>query len=101
MKQELGTIKCRTCENTAVVKKNTKKKFYYVCPGCGLVQPAGKAAQEWLTNHSTWYAGCSPAELENDAEESESRSEVAPPPPLPPKPENNFRSKLSSLLTLD
>ena len=50
--ETIGKVPCAFCESTAPVRKNAKRKLYYVCGGCGIVQPNMPRFQEWILEHA-------------------------------------------------
>ncbi len=57
----IGKVPCAFCAQPAPVRKNSKGKLYYVCSGCGIVQPNMPGFQEWILEKATITGAAAPA----------------------------------------
>ena len=76
-----GTVLCRHCEATAEVRVNVKRKLYYVCPSCGILQATGQSFQDWILEHAT-MDGAPPS-----TSPPPKPADLPAPPPPPPSPQ--------------
>lgn len=65
----IGKVPCAFCSTPAPVRKNAKAKLYYVCNGCGIVQPNMPGFQEWILDHATITGATPAAQVEKGTEE--------------------------------
>lgn len=56
-RDDIGSVCCAFCQGTAPVRKNAKSKLYYVCSGCGIVQPNMPGFQEWILSNARITGG--------------------------------------------
>ncbi|MGI2072629.1 hypothetical protein [Shewanella baltica] len=66
---DIGTIICPICGDSAPVRRDCNGKLYYVGKA-GMIKPNMPAGQDWmLENADIWGKGIKPAEAANDAVE--------------------------------
>ena len=53
--EDKGKVICPFCNGSAPVRRNSKGKLYFNCPGDGLVQPALPHFQSWMMDNADIY----------------------------------------------
>lgn len=75
MNETIGTMQC-FCGARAEVRKSAKRKLYWYCGNCGLIQPSLPGGQDYILNHAS--IGPAPEVGEGNKPAPEKPAEVVP-----------------------
>ena len=53
--EDCGSVVCPFSGTPAAVRRNAKRRLYFNCPNCGVVQPHGAGFQSWMMDNAKLY----------------------------------------------